>query len=57
MAGSGANGKMLMVGILLAMIVAGLAVADRETDHFTKVKVWADHVVGHASSSITTPSF
>jgi hypothetical protein len=57
MAGSGANGKMIFVGLLLAFVVVGLAVADRETDHFTKVKGWVDHVVGHASSSITTPSF
>jgi len=57
MAGSGANGKMVMVGILLAAVVVGLAVADRQTDHFTKVKAWTDRVVGHASSSITTPSF
>ena len=57
MAGSGANGKMVMVGILLAVVVVGLAVADRETDHFTKVKAWTDHVVGHASTKITTPSF
>lgn len=57
MAGSGANGKLLMVGLLLAVVVVGLAVADRETDHFTKVKVWADHLVGHASTKITTPSF
>ncbi|MGA3032963.1 MAG: hypothetical protein ABSD70_06745 [Terracidiphilus sp.] len=57
MAGSGANGKMVMVGILLAVVVVGLAVADKQTDHFTKVKGWVDHFVGHASSSITTPSF
>jgi hypothetical protein len=57
MAGSGSNGKMLAMGILLAVVVVGLAVADRQTDHFTKVKVWANHVVGHASASITTPSF
>ena len=57
MAGSGANGKMLVMGILLAVVVVGLAVADRETDHFTKVKGWVDHVVGHASSSISRPSF
>jgi hypothetical protein len=48
---------MLAMGILLAVVVVGLAVADRQTDHFTKVKVWANHVVGHASASITTPSF
>jgi hypothetical protein len=41
MAGSGSSGKMLAMGILLAMVVVGLAVADRQTDHFTKVKAWA----------------
>jgi hypothetical protein len=56
MAGSGANGKMVMVGLLLAVVVVGLAVADVKTDHFTKVKGWLDHAVGHASSSIS-PSF
>jgi len=56
MAGSSANGKMVMVGILLAAVVVGLAVADRETNHFTTVKAWADHVVGHASTQIQTPS-
>ena len=48
---------MIMVGLLLAVAVVGLAVADRETDHFAKVKAWRDHMVSHASSSITTPSF
>ena len=57
MAGSGANGKMVAMGLLLAMVVVGLAVVDRQTDHFTKVKDWVDHFVGHASTSITTPSF
>ena len=57
MAGSGSNGKMLAMGILLAVVVVGLAVADRQTDHFTKVKAWADRTVGHARTSITTPSF
>jgi hypothetical protein len=57
MAGSGANGKMLAMGLLLAMVVVGVAVADRQTDHFTKVKGWVDHFVGHASAKITTPSF
>jgi hypothetical protein len=57
MAGSGSSGKMLAMGILLAMVVVGLAVADRQTDHFTKVKAWADRTVGHAKTSITTPSF
>jgi len=57
MAGSGTNGKMVMVGLLLAVAVVGLAVADRKTDHFTKVKAWADHMVNHAKSSITTPSY
>ena len=57
MAGSGANGKMLAVGLLLAMVAVGLAVADRETDHFTKVKEWTNHLVGHASTKISTPSF
>jgi hypothetical protein len=57
MAGSSANGKMVMVGLLLAVVVVGLAVADRETDHFTKVKAWTDRVVGRASTKITTPSF
>ena len=57
MAGSGANGKMLAMGLLLAMVVVGVAVADRQTDHFTKVKGWVDHFVGHASTSISTPSF
>ena len=56
MAGSGANGKMLAMGLLLAVAV-GFAVADRQTDHFTKVKGWVDHFVGHASTSISTPSF
>jgi hypothetical protein len=57
MAGSGANGKMIFVGLLLAVAAVGLAVADRETDHFTKLKVWTDHLVGHASTSISSPSF
>ena len=57
MAGSGANGKMIFVGLLLAVVVAGLAVADRETDHFTTVKAWFDHSVGRANTKITTPSF
>jgi len=57
MAGSSANGKMLVVGLFLAVVVVGLAVADRETDRFRKVKKWADHVVGHASSSISARSF
>ena len=48
---------MLVIGLFLAVVVVGLAVADRETDRFRKVKKWADHVVGHASSSISTPSF
>jgi len=57
MAGSGANGKMLFVGLLLAVVVAGLAVADRETDHFSTVKAWADRTVSRASTSITAPKF
>jgi hypothetical protein len=57
MAGSGANGKMVMIGLLLAVVIVGLAVADRETDHFTKVKAWTDRMVGHASAKVSTPSF
>jgi hypothetical protein len=45
------------MGLLLAVVIVGLAVADRETDHFTTVKVWASRAVGHASTSITTPKF
>ncbi len=48
---------MVMIGLLLAVVIVGLAVADRETDHFTKVKAWTDHVVGHASAKVSTPSF
>lgn len=57
MAGSSANGKMVMVGLLLVLVVVGLAVADRKTDHFTKVKAWTNHLVGHESTKIATPSF
>jgi len=57
MAGSGANGKLLTMGLILAMVVVGLAVADHETDHFTTVKAWANRVVGNASTSIADPSF
>jgi hypothetical protein len=57
MAGSGANGKMVAMGLMIAIVVVGLAVVDRQTDHFTKVKDWVDHFVGHTSTSITTPSF
>jgi hypothetical protein len=57
MAGSGANGKLLAMGLLLTVVAVGLVVADRETDHFSKVKVWTDRMVGHASTSITVPKF
>jgi hypothetical protein len=57
MAGSSANGKMIFVGLLLAVVVLGLAVVDRETDHFTTVKAWMDHHVGRASTKVTAPSF
>jgi hypothetical protein len=57
MAGSDANGKMVMIGLLLAVVIVGLAVADRKTDHFTKVKAWTDRMVGHASAKVLTPSF
>ena len=38
MAGSGSSGKMMAMGILIAVVAIGLVVADRQTDHFTKVK-------------------
>jgi hypothetical protein len=57
MAGSGSSGKMMAMGILVAVVAIGLVVADRQTDHFSKVKAWADRTVGHAKTSITTPSF
>lgn len=57
MAGSGSNGKMLVVGLFLAVVVVGIAVVDRKTDHFTTVKKWMDQRVGRANTKLSSPSF
>jgi hypothetical protein len=47
MAGSGSYGKLLAIGLLLALVAVALVVVDRQTDRFNSVKEWAAHFMGN----------
>lgn len=46
MAGSSSYGKLMAMGLLLALVAVAIVVADKRTDHFNSVKEWAAHFMG-----------